>query len=617
MFFELVTADFVIVDTSVENPNVYYELGVRHTVTPRGTVMVGGGWSKPPFDLLTDRYFTYDGKLFLQSASPDADALAKAVKTLGKTLAGVFTHPDSEDSPVYALLPGLRAPDWTRLDNVRAKYFRGTLETWMHRMEAARNAGRPGDIMTLADEAPTTYHARTLKLAAANTLLAMRRYERSRRLFEELKRSPGIEPLRVDPPYALVLGRLGKQAEAQMIMTQLTSRYEGEPEAQGILGRVYKDHWRSSWRDGTSLADRRVLAMRALVRAKDAIRCYGRTLEVHPGQYYTGVNVVGLVRLVEFLAQDSGQAIPEIDLGEWADIAAVITLVEKTARAKLAAARREWGTGVYCDDLIWAEATLGEVALVSGRAEDALKHYTDALIHTRCTAFQAESMVSQLTLYSELGFQEQSIQAVMRIATETHPSVLDQIRSPWAKVILFHGHMIDEPDRATPRFPAEAVADVRNQIERQLDEWGVGPGHLALCGGACGSDILFAEACLARKATVRLMIPLPPEEFIAGSVERPTGDWVARFNALANSSELAVQPDRLGPCPEWHDKWERNVRWLNATAAAESEPGGLYALFVWDGASGDGPGGTASAYEATAAMGAERKIVTPNVGSKS
>ena len=30
MFFELVTADLVVADTSIPNPNVYYELGVRH-----------------------------------------------------------------------------------------------------------------------------------------------------------------------------------------------------------------------------------------------------------------------------------------------------------------------------------------------------------------------------------------------------------------------------------------------------------------------------------------------------------------------------------------------------------------------------------------------------------
>ena len=45
MYFELVTADAVLADISILNPNVFYELGVRHGVAPRGVFMVHGGWS--------------------------------------------------------------------------------------------------------------------------------------------------------------------------------------------------------------------------------------------------------------------------------------------------------------------------------------------------------------------------------------------------------------------------------------------------------------------------------------------------------------------------------------------------------------------------------------------
>ena len=43
MYYELVTADVVVADISVLNPNVFYELGVRHGVAPRGVFMVHGG----------------------------------------------------------------------------------------------------------------------------------------------------------------------------------------------------------------------------------------------------------------------------------------------------------------------------------------------------------------------------------------------------------------------------------------------------------------------------------------------------------------------------------------------------------------------------------------------
>ena len=73
MFFELVTADVVVADISVLNANVFYELGVRHGVAPRGVFMIHGGWAKPPFDVAPDRTFDYDGKLFLPEAMEPED----------------------------------------------------------------------------------------------------------------------------------------------------------------------------------------------------------------------------------------------------------------------------------------------------------------------------------------------------------------------------------------------------------------------------------------------------------------------------------------------------------------------------------------------------------------
>jgi hypothetical protein len=58
-------------------------------------------------------------------------------------------------------------------------------------------------------------------------------------------------------------------------------------------------------------------------------------------------------------------------------------------------------------------------------------------------------------------------------------------------VFLFSGHMIDAADRHTPRFPPdkESVAAIANT----LAEIGTERGDLAICGGACGGDLQFAE----------------------------------------------------------------------------------------------------------------------------
>ena len=43
MFQELLVADLVVADLTIENPNVWYELGVRHALRARGVVIVCGG----------------------------------------------------------------------------------------------------------------------------------------------------------------------------------------------------------------------------------------------------------------------------------------------------------------------------------------------------------------------------------------------------------------------------------------------------------------------------------------------------------------------------------------------------------------------------------------------
>ena len=60
MFQLLLTADLVVADLSIHNANVFYELGVRHSLRDRHTFLLRSDVDTFPFDLQTDRYFTYD-----------------------------------------------------------------------------------------------------------------------------------------------------------------------------------------------------------------------------------------------------------------------------------------------------------------------------------------------------------------------------------------------------------------------------------------------------------------------------------------------------------------------------------------------------------------------------
>src|SRR5215204_2291235 len=61
MFALILEADVVVCDITVHNANVFYEVGIRHALRKKHTLMIKGAPTADPtpFDLLTDRYLPY------------------------------------------------------------------------------------------------------------------------------------------------------------------------------------------------------------------------------------------------------------------------------------------------------------------------------------------------------------------------------------------------------------------------------------------------------------------------------------------------------------------------------------------------------------------------------
>jgi hypothetical protein len=174
---------------------------------------------------------------------------------------------------------------------------------------------------------------------------------------------------------------------------------------------------------------------------------------------------------------------------------------------------------------------------------------------------------------------------------------------PLRRVILFSGHMVDAPGRATPRFPPALVPEAAQRIAAALAALDAGPADLGLTQGAAGGDLLFAEAAQARGMALQFLQPFDEAEFIERSV-RPVcdgEDWVARYRAVA--ARLARPPQVMpapascaqagsGPnAPPDDNPFERCNRWLLDTALAHGDQ--VWLLCLWDGQGGDGAGGTA------------------------
>lgn len=160
-------------------------------------------------------------------------------------------------------------------------------------------------------------------------------------------------------------------------------------------------------------------------------------------------------------------------------------------------------------------------------------------------------------------------------------------------VFLFSGHMIDAPRRVPPRFPPKMEKIAAKEIVKKLDELGAGPKDLALCGGACGGDLLFAEACLKRRVHLQIRIPFVEPTFLKNSVTFARGNWGKRYEAVKNNklTKVFVMPEELGPTPENVNPYERNNLWQLYTALSMG-PEKVRFICLWDGKGGDGPGGT-------------------------
>jgi hypothetical protein len=168
----------------------------------------------------------------------------------------------------------------------------------------------------------------------------------------------------------------------------------------------------------------------------------------------------------------------------------------------------------------------------------------------------------------------------------------------WAfgHALLFTGHMIDQAGRAHARFPASAESRARSAIHDAITAipWSHQGSTIALAAAASGGDLLFQECCGELGIPTMVLLALPRDEFEAESVAPAGPGWVKRYHALLERTA----PDRLHVMESGDgllegatdNVWQRANLWMIERASALAPERALLAL--WDGKTGDGPGGT-------------------------
>lgn len=94
----LINSDVVLADLTFGNPNVYYELGMRHVLSKKGTILIAQEGTKLPFDVRNQSVLYYN------------NFKATSLKVFQKDLKTYILNAlsQSEDSPVHTFFPDIR-----------------------------------------------------------------------------------------------------------------------------------------------------------------------------------------------------------------------------------------------------------------------------------------------------------------------------------------------------------------------------------------------------------------------------------------------------------------------------------------------------------------------------
>jgi tetratricopeptide (TPR) repeat protein len=602
MFFELVAADLVIADIPIPNPNVFYELGVRHGVCPHGVLVVQGNFVESrPFDVAPDRSFGYDGSLFVHSQPDDpahAHKLSLEVERLSRTFKHAMGHErESIGSPVYEHLPGLVPVKWDDIQTSKAKYFGSLRDDWLDCVRMAQLQGRPGDIETLADDAPTLLHRTMILYQAALALIDLCRYSAAeRQLCQVTEHNPNHFEAQLQ--LGRVLSHQGKTDQAEHHLRSILCQHEDEPYAGDLLGQVSRHLWHLSWRDEPE-ATRKEKAIATSQLAALAVRNFVKAQQYDPRAYFAGFNAIILIALLDYLRESTGTAPAEIWPAHLDELVRELTTdVQFCARNSR---ERAIEKGDYVEQF-WTTTTLAGIAMIKSDLPMAKHRIKEACSIPGATFFQLHTFYERLSLYDELCFQPEFVKSALNLVNDALAK--KHCGCPLRKVFLWAGYPVDKKALPKPRFPLSALDAVKKEIDAALTEWAMKKGDLAICAGVTEGDILFSEACLKKEARVRLMLlePVGPQLHQALWPFR-SDEWERRFRNLLSKPDVDVwfHSEHLGAALDENTPHgrqsvrRRHTNWLINTARSEAEPATdptsreapdfaprLYGLFLWN-----------------------------------
>ena len=590
MFHELIVADLVIADVSLHNANAFYELGIRHALRDRSTVLIRakGVSDKRVFNLASDRTFDYN---------PDApeQSVDDLVQVIGDTLAR-----RAEDSPVFSMLSGHRPVDPATVVSVPPSFD-----------EDIQRAGTNGDLQLLAHEVlGLSWELEGLRrvarlqfkrkdwLGAANSWNQVRR------------RVP--DDIEANRKLATVYQNTDDLTESNLAIRRVTAQPKLVPEVRAeflaLQASNHKKQWLEAWQGHAAGEERR---RRALESPHLDAMCdsYREGFRQDRNHYYSGINALACVRALLELAR----AFPELRAArfeggnEERELQAKLELSRLSREADALAT----GVGLAIDTALlhdttdeWARLTRADLAFLNDPPERVTQAYRTA--QADVSGFPAQTMRRQIRMFRDLDLRLEQCEAAFGVIgdEQEHPPTEAPAR---IHAVLFTGHRVDAEGRSQPRFPRTETAKQRAreliaaELRKVVDAQGNHePGKarrlIGIAGAASGGDLLFHELCGELDVESTVYLALPEKSYLKASVLDGGNEWVERYRALCERS----RPRELGrdeAMPPWlsprrdYSIWERSNLWMLYNALAISDAH-VTLISLWNGEGGDGPGGT-------------------------
>ncbi|MEJ5943689.1 TRAFs-binding domain-containing protein [Pseudokineococcus basanitobsidens] len=259
LFDALLMCDFVVVDLTAVNGNVFYELGIRHAVRPASTVAITARPDAMPFDVRNLRAVRYQlddhDRLDDRAAQDLREALTEALLQ-AKSKANLDAK--YMDSPLYQLVESWRPPPPASMktDDFAAQVERD--QQHRYALAGVRRVAIDKDVIAARRlmqkcEAGLPEPSRREPALAMDVLLTHRALEDWDSMIRVVEAMPPTLRNRSTPLEQLAFA-LNRRAEvtgsdvdlsrALEVLRALVSEARGTSETFGLIGRVHKGEWR-------------------------------------------------------------------------------------------------------------------------------------------------------------------------------------------------------------------------------------------------------------------------------------------------------------------------------------------------------------------------------------